>query len=96
MTMNFDVYDMLGFEIKIGDHVVGSFNFGNSATIRIGEVLEKKVIYPKSYGGIVPDPNLYLKIYWIHGRGRPQKPSLISIIPGEKSQLLKVNIDAIK
>lgn len=95
MKMSFSVYDMLGFEIKEKDIVVGSFSRGSSAVTRIGEVMEKKVIQPKGYGSIRPDPNYYLKIDWIHGWGRPSKPTLISIKPGEKSQLLKVDISGL-
>ena len=94
--MSFDVYDMLGFEIKEDDYVVGSFSYGSSAATRIGQVLRKKVVQPKGYGGIKPTPNFYLKIDWIHGRGRPDKPSLISVKPGEKSQLLKVDLNEVK
>ena len=93
--MNFDVYDMLGFEIKEGDMVTGAFSYGSSAAIRIGEVREKKVVQPKGYLSNYP-PNYYLKIEWIHGRGRPDKPSLIGIKPGEKSQLLKVDLNEVK
>jgi len=94
--MSFDIYDMLGFEIKEGDDVVGSFSHGSSAATRIGEVLEKKVVQQKSYGASTRPPNYYLKIRWIHGWGRPDKPSLISVKPGEKTQLLKVDISAVK
>jgi len=94
--MSFDVYDMLGFEIKVGDDVVGSFSHGSSAATRIGEVVEKKVVKQKRYGSINTPSNYYLKIRWIHGWGRPEKPSLISVKPGEKSQLLKVDISGIK
>lgn len=88
----FSVFDMLGFEIKEDDYVVGSFMHGRSASTRIGKILEKKVIHPKRHGS---DPNYYLKIDWIHGWGRPDKPTLISVDPGEKSHLLKVDIDGI-
>ena len=95
--MTFDIYDMLGFEIKEGDVVVGSFSYGSSAATRIGEVIEKKVVQPKAYyGGVRANPNYYLKIDWTHGHGRPQKPSLVSVKPGDKSQLLKVDISGIK
>lgn len=94
--MNFDVYDLLGFEIKEGDMVVGAFSYGSSAAIRIGEVREKKIVQPKDYYGSQYTPNYYLKIDWIHGRGRPDKPSLIGIKPGEKSQLLKVDLNEVK
>ncbi len=94
--MSFEIYDMLGFEIKEDDYVVGSFSYGSSAATRIGQVVEKKTIEKKKYYGISDrDPNYYLKIRWIHGRGLPDKPSLISVNPGEKSQLLKVALDGI-
>lgn len=94
--MSFDTYDMLGFEIKEGDMVVGAFSYGSSATLRIGEVREKKIVQPKNYYGSQYPANHYLKIDWIHGRGRPSKPSLISVNPGEKSQLLKVDLNEVK
>lgn len=96
MKMNFEVYDMLGFAIKEDDYVVGSFSYGSSAATRIGQVIEKKTVQPKRYyGGSNRDPNYYLKIRWTHGWGLPEKPSLISVTPGEKSQLLKVALDGI-
>lgn len=95
-NMDFDVFDMLGKEIEVYSTVVGSFNWGSSSTTRIGEVLEKKIVHPKSYGGIAAPPNYYLKIRWLQGRGLPDKPSLIGVKPGEKSHLLKVEIDGIK
>lgn len=94
--MSFEIYDMLGFEIKEDDYVVGSFSYGSSAATRIGQVLEKKIVQPKGYyGSSSRGPNYYLKIRWIHGWGLPDKPSLISVKPGEKSQLLKVALDGI-
>lgn len=92
MKMTFSVFDMLGFDIKEDDYVVGGFLWGRSATTRIGKVLEKKEIKKRTYYGPT-DSNYYLKIEWIHGRGLPDKPSLIAVKPGEKSQFLKVDID---
>lgn len=95
MKMSFDVYDMLGFEIKEDDYVVGSFSSGSSAVTRIGRVVERKTVQPKNYGIVNQAPNHYLKIKWIHGFNLPKNASLIFVTPGNKCQLLKVALDGI-
>lgn len=88
--MNFEVFDMLGKEIVENDTVVGSFSSGSRACLRIGIVKEKKITIPSQY-----NTNYYLKIRWVAGRGRPGNPTLISVEPNSRSQLLKVDVDEI-
>lgn len=94
--MTFSVFDMRGVEIVEDDVVIGSFAIGSTAYLRIGRVVEKKITNKKPFGP-VELANYYLKIRWTEGTASflPDKPTLISVKPNQKSHLLKVDLDGI-
>lgn len=92
---NFNTFDMLGKPIDVDDIVAGAFSHGSSAALRVGIVIELKVVHPKSSYAAAKTPNYYIKVRWVEGWGRPDKPSLVRVIPNEKSNFLKVELDGI-
>jgi len=88
--MTFQVFDMLGKEIKVDDVVAGAFSYGSSAALRVGRVVELKITHPHDN-----QPNYYVKVRWLHGWGVPSKPTLIGVKPNDKCHLMKVMVDGV-